>query len=527
MPSNSYRRRRLKRNFHVRFNLIKVMIIFAFTAFFASIYFFVSDSYGLASKLYNYLNRNTYEIVETETDGIRIIDGDFTIDSPGARLENVHLLGNLYLGENIGDGSVDLINIAVDGLVLVQGGGMKTVNLVDSQLADVRVNRPAGKVRLVASGGTTVSSIILETESRLEEELAEGAEGFVKVKVHTDQKLELNGTFNTLMVAVKDANVELEGDFIDEIIIARTASGSVLKASSSNLFINNLYLKANAYIIGPGNVDQAFLAAGGINKLSGTYNNVTITAEAGRFELLEESVFAEIVVENEAFNNQINLHDNVTVAFLELNEAVNVTGFGKINKVLINAAGSSFEQIPQDIEFAINTPVMVAGFEITSMEMLYSFLEQGDSYEERNYNFGREDTQVLASDQQNNNIKEDQSESGQETKPKREEKSDQEPDNEPVPDPEAEPENTDCYNDGNKSESSSENGTDLIKYFETRRGITPGKKLVVVILNLTDQTNYKVLVGDYELEYRDVLGGFRGEVPEPDALLEKVVIKAR
>ena len=55
-------------------------------------------------------------------------------------------------------------------------------------------------------------------------------------------------------------------------------------------------------------------------------------------------------------------------------------------------------------------------------------------------------------------------------------------------------------------------------------GLSPGKKMVVVILNVTDPEEYTVQVGETELEYRDSIEGFRGEVHEDEAKRSKVSV---
>ena len=67
-------------------------------------------------------------------------------------------------------------------------------------------------------------------------------------------------------------------------------------------------------------------------------------------------------------------------------------------------------------------------------------------------------------------------------------------------------------------------GTALIDEFIVEEGISPGKKMVVVILNVSDPEKYTVQVGETGLEYRDSIEGFRGEVHEEEAKRNKVSI---
>jgi len=67
-------------------------------------------------------------------------------------------------------------------------------------------------------------------------------------------------------------------------------------------------------------------------------------------------------------------------------------------------------------------------------------------------------------------------------------------------------------------------GIDLIEEFIVEEGISPGKKMVIVILNVPDPENYMVKVGETELEYRESIEGFRGETYEDEARLHMVEV---
>ncbi len=67
----------------------------------------------------------------------------------------------------------------------------------------------------------------------------------------------------------------------------------------------------------------------------------------------------------------------------------------------------------------------------------------------------------------------------------------------------------------------------LIEDFIVAEGLTPGKKIVVVILNVSEPDDYEVRVGGTKLKYQDSAGGFRGEVNEEDAEISKVEITDR
>jgi hypothetical protein len=442
----------------------------------------LTDSFGLASSLRGLLTASSVELIDE--DGLVIINGDYIIDAPGSVLEDHHITGNLYLSSAIGDGSVELINLTVEGSVFIQGGGLKTVKIHNCRFEEVRVNRPDGPVRLVASGETVIKYTSLETGVRIVNNVNESSAGFIAVEIATADKIELSGAFQSIKVSVQDAFVDINSDSLDELIVARTGSGSAVKFIDGT-YIKTLYLDGSTYLLGHLDVDDAYISAPGITELTGNFNRVRITAEAGQIDMLKESTFAEVVVARDAFNNVLTLDELVTVTYLELYEAVEIKGAGTIELVIANAPGSTMEQIPQDINFGDGVSILIAGFEISSSAMLQALIEHGDPA----YYASAE----IAT-------------------PAPQPQPEPEPQPQPAPEPDPEPE--------------PEPAPDPTKDFEfiVESGLTPGKKMVIVKLSASDPQNYTVTVAGTSLGYNADAKRFWGEINEVDAVREKVVV---
>ncbi len=439
----------------------------------------LTDSFGFASSLREVITSSRFEVVDD--DGIRMIEDDYTIDTADVRLEDAHIKGSLFLSPNIGSGSVELVNVTVDGPVLVQGGGMNTIYIKDCYFKEVKVNRLEGPVRLVVSGDTVVYKATLETGATLVENIYGDAKGFRLVEVITTDKTRLSGSFDSVHISLESANVEIDSEILNELLVKRTGASSAI-TFPDGMVINNLYLDGQAYLLGYSEVDKAYLASSGITELAGYFNQAKISSEAGQFNLGEESVFDQLIVNKEAFNNVLNLEQEVKVSYLELNEAVEVKGAGEIEKVVIGAAGSTMEQIPLNIEFLSEVSVMIDGHEITSFDMLQALIEHGDPGYTTPAGTGQGD------------------QTGQ---------PDPEPQSESQPEPAPEPE------------------PELIKEIIVREGIIVGKKLVIVILNVENPQEYRVTVSGTNIEYSEAINGFRGEVNEADADKSNVVVSRR
>jgi hypothetical protein len=475
--SKSSRRKKKKRT---TISALQVILLLLVLALIGSAVLFFTDIFGVASSVRNLLTGSQVEIIDEF--GIHQITGDYTINEPDQKLEDTHISGNLYLGPGIGDGSVDLINVAVDGSVLVQGGGLNTIYIRDCSLNELKLNRPLGEVRIVASGDSSIDKAVLETGSRLLNNPAPGFEGFITIEIMTAEQVKLNGNFEAIIVNVPDANLEINSLSVGKLAIIRQAGGTVVVFPSMGL-IENLYLDGSAFLIGEYEVAKAYLSAPGISELSGTFNDAEIFAEAGHFKFLAGSLFKNLIVEYSALNNLMFMEAGSSITELVLNEATEIKGEGQIENLHINAAGSVLDQIPAEIDFGGDYVVMVAGHEITSPELLKALIKHGDPLY----------TPVTTANQ---DIIAPVPKPAPAPAPA--------PKPEPAPTPEPEPEPT--------PEPKPEPVPDPIREFIVEEGLTPGKKLVIVTLSVSDPQNYTVRVSGTALGYNYDARSFWGEI---------------
>ncbi|GBF75621.1 hypothetical protein PA598K_04040 [Paenibacillus sp. 598K] len=115
------------------------------------------------------------------TNKLQDMHRDVTIQAGDVTLQNMRIFGDLILSDSIGDGEVYLKQIKVEGVTRIEGGGVNSIHLVDSQLGMLEVNRKDSSVRVVAEG----SSSILETQIRSSAVLEkEGSgQGFIAVNI--------------------------------------------------------------------------------------------------------------------------------------------------------------------------------------------------------------------------------------------------------------------------------------------------------------------------------------------------------
>jgi len=471
---------RRKKKQRTKIGALQVMLLILTLALIGSAALFFTDFFDVASSVRNLLTASQVEIIDEF--GIRQITGDYTIDEPDQKLEDTQISGNLYLGPGIGDGSVELSNVTVVGSVLVQGGGLNTIYIRDCIMIELKLNRPGGEVRIVASGDTAIDHAVIETSGSLLDNPAPGFEGFKQVEVMTTEELKLNGSFDTVIFNVPDAKVEINNAEINKLVINRQASGAMIVFPTAAT-IKNLYLDGATYLSGESTIERAYLSAPGMTELKGSYNQAKVTAEAGQFKIMSGTIISELTIEREALNNSITMEDDTLIAELTLNEATEIKGEGLIEKLFINAAGSTLEQIPGEIFFGGDFVVTIAGHEITTPDMLAALIEQGDP---------------LYADSSSGNQETPTPAPKPAPAPAPAPKPEPAPEPEPVPAPEPAPEPVP--------------EPDPIREFIVEEGLTPGKKLVIVTLSVSDPQNYTVRVSGTTLGYNPDAKRFWGEV---------------
>ena len=180
-----------------------------------------------------------------ETDS-QTIKGDVTITVPGVTLQNMVIEGKLILTEKIAEGDVTLKKVTVKGTTDIRGGGENSIIIIDSLLGKVIVAKKNGRIRLTASGSTTIGLVMANSGARFEEKnLSSKGQGFKEIIFEYTQKndkIYLIGSFDR--VEVKSADV-----------IINVATDTRVKI---------LVLQAKAKIEGQGIIEKAEINANGV-----------------------------------------------------------------------------------------------------------------------------------------------------------------------------------------------------------------------------------------------------------------------
>jgi|GEM_PF-1811261 len=191
--------------------------------------------------------------------------GNANILVAGVTLRNMIITGDLTLAAGIGNGDVTLSNVTVRGNTYVYGGGSSSVHLVSSNLVNVIVDRENNTVRLVASGNTTVGSLLLNSSATLEESgITASGSGFSSVatgvKLPQGAKIILSGNFDNINVTVPGLEIEVASGSIGSLAISSAAAGCSV-ALQAGTTVGQLEVNAALTVSGSGDIKTAVIKA--------------------------------------------------------------------------------------------------------------------------------------------------------------------------------------------------------------------------------------------------------------------------
>lgn len=118
---------------------------------------------------------NSYDITASGTFGSDTtpssIDGNVTISIGGVTLTNMTISGDLLIAEGVGEGDVNLTNVAVLGNTIVNGGGQNSIHLSSGttlNTIEVEDKTADQNVRIVADDSAVVGDVVMKSGCTIE-----------------------------------------------------------------------------------------------------------------------------------------------------------------------------------------------------------------------------------------------------------------------------------------------------------------------------------------------------------------------
>ncbi len=238
----------------------------------------------------------------------QILSKNVIIGASGVTLQNMVIYRDLILAASIGDGSVTLKNVEVQGNTFVLGGGPNSVVLEDCELYTVTVDNETNTVRIVAKGNTAVGALTLNSGAKLEESDISGS-GFSSVttgpSIPDGATVILSGNFTAVNIEAPGLKIDVASGTIGEINLSSAATDVALNLGSG-VSVSSLQVNAPVEIKGAGQIVSAVIKSSGVviekQPLSWTVIGENITANIGN-----QSVFGSGGVSTNAKLSSLSL----------------------------------------------------------------------------------------------------------------------------------------------------------------------------------------------------------------------------
>jgi hypothetical protein len=192
-------------------------------------------------------------------------NGNVFVNRGSITLQDMTIAGDLYLAEGIGEGEITLDRVTVQGNTIVKGGGIHSIIIKDCQFSKLIITKEDGKIRILATGSTTINETQLRSGAILEQEDISG-EGFgyivITESLDEDELIELVGDYDSVEIRAKGIQVQVSGGTIGNLEIAPEAANTNIKLAQGSQ-VTNLTANAPVTVTGKGTIQTALVNTDG------------------------------------------------------------------------------------------------------------------------------------------------------------------------------------------------------------------------------------------------------------------------
>ena len=204
------------------------------------------------------------EIIKNET----IVTSDPAVKENGTKLSGKIYPNNVTISKSLGENSATIENCVILGNLFVQGGGVNTVTLNNTRVANAAVNKASNPVRILAKGETAIAELSASESSVLQTSSLAGGllgSGFANININGSAEVTLKGDFPKVNVVGTKAKVTLDSGTIKDLVVTSSGRYSDITAVSGAT-ISNATVNSESYFHGSGTISHM-----GVNASNITY----------------------------------------------------------------------------------------------------------------------------------------------------------------------------------------------------------------------------------------------------------------
>ncbi len=150
------------------------------------------------------------QIINVKGEYSKAIAKNLLVNTPGIVLKNIHIPGDLYLAEGIGEGDVVLDNVTIDGTVYITGGGADGISIRNSQLNKIIINRTDGLVHVIFDN-SKASLVVVNKNTKLTAQKGTLIEQ-MKIIGKSSINIEKDAEVGKVEIKSKDVEMAVEGN---------------------------------------------------------------------------------------------------------------------------------------------------------------------------------------------------------------------------------------------------------------------------------------------------------------------------
>ncbi|WPX08917.1 carbohydrate binding domain-containing protein [Anaerocellum danielii] len=217
-------------------------------------------------------------------------EGFVIVNSGDVEIKDSLIKGNVYVNQSVGEGSVTLNNVTIEGgKLFVFGGGENSVKLVNTKVGEIIVDSKLSKTNIEVGQNSQIENIVVMSASKITQVSEESSIKFITLKQSVKQPadVEIKANCEALHVNSPNSNINIQNAKIKNLVVSDLAQN--FRLSMANTKIDSVELNSNGDL----NIDKESTIAKLIVKALAKSVNVTSQGKVN-----EASIFSDGVVVN-------------------------------------------------------------------------------------------------------------------------------------------------------------------------------------------------------------------------------------
>ncbi|MGM0885147.1 MAG: S-layer homology domain-containing protein [Bacillota bacterium] len=299
-----------------------------------------------------------------------LVPNDVSLLAADIIVQNISFREDLIIDATVSSGSITLSNVAVQGTLIVKGGSLRGIQLIDSEISKMTVNKSTNDAVISLKGSTKAGTVKLESGGSIDMTSSSGVNAVsIASTMSPAAPVRLSGSIASVNIITPNRNVQLTNSKIDLLNVAKAASNASISLGDSGS-ITNLIANDSLKLTGPGNLQSAIINA---SNVSLDQSPISVTAGA---ELSQNATL--LIAGNETSPSAYSLAQPPIV--MGVVESMN---YGESMSIVSSKNGMLYV-VPLDTPLDLNA-IHLAGSYIEPLEALVPYTLDANSFTEKKW----------------------------------------------------------------------------------------------------------------------------------------------